>query len=256
MRIDKKLVEMGLFQTRTKAQDAIKNGYVYVNDKQILQSSFVYTDGKIDIIEEAYKYVSRGGYKLEKAIEYFKLDFKDSIVMDIGASTGGFTDCSLKHQAKKVIAIDVGSNQLDKSLKSDSRVLSLEQTNFLEIEDIYDNDYFVMDVSFISITKLLPKIKQMMNDKRKLITLIKPQFEAGKINFKNGVLNDKKKHEEILKEILNFASSLGFILKGITYSPIKGKSGNIEYLAYFANDGKSISVDIKRLVCDALTGVV
>lgn len=255
MRIDKKLVEDGFFETRTKAQEAISKGFVMVDGKVITQASFDASLGKITVMKDAIRYVSRGGYKLEKAILAFNLDFQDKIVVDIGASTGGFTDCAIKHGAKLVYAIDVGTMQLDTKLRQDNRVISLENTNFLDVSDEFNNDYFVMDVSFISITKLLPKIKEMLKG-RVLVTLIKPQFEAGRINFKNGVLHDRKKHEVILKEILEFSSSIGLVLRGITFSPIKGKSGNIEYLAYFKDEGKALSVDIKRLVCDAFNGVM
>lgn len=255
MRIDKKLVEDGLFSTRSKAQEAIKKGFVYVNGIQVLKANTDVEDEIIAVSDEANRFVSRGGYKLLKAIEAFNLDFNGKVIVDIGASTGGFTDCALKHGARLVYAIDVGTNQLDEALRANDKVISMENTNFLLVNDDFNNDYFVMDVSFISITKILPKIKEMMNN-RVLVTLIKPQFEAGKVSFKNGVLRDRKAHEEILKNVLAFSSDIGLILKGITYSPIKGKSGNIEYLAYFSNDGKALSVDIKRLVNDAFNGVI
>lgn len=255
MRLDKKLLEDGFFKTRNKASDAISKGLVSVNGKVILKASFNVEDEIIVIDDSAYKYISRGGYKLEKAISFFNLDFTNKVVVDIGSSTGGFTDCALKSGAKKVFSIDVGTDQLDESLRNDKRVISLENTNFLNVSDSFENDYFVMDVSFISITKLLPKIKEMLEN-RKLVTLIKPQFEAGKISFKNGILNDRKQHELIIKEILDFSKEIGLVLRGITYSPIKGKNGNIEYLALFENEGKSLSVDIKRLVSDAFNGVM
>lgn len=255
LRIDKELVRNGSFSSREKAQDAILKGLVLVNGSSVKASYEVKETDQITIDNLAYKFVSRGGYKLEKAIEFFNLDFKDKIVVDIGASTGGFTDCSLKHGAKMVYAIDVGTLQLDPSLKENPKVISMEQTNFLEVNESFNNDFFVMDVSFISITKLLSKIASMMNDEMTLVTLIKPQFEAGGIHFKNGVLNDMKKHEAILDSLFVFFERAGLILRGITYSPIQGKSGNIEYLACLKKQGKTLSVDIKRLVKEAFMGV-
>ncbi len=255
MRIDKYLVENAYFKSRNKASEAIDKQLVLVNGK-VINSSYDFKDtDELFINEEAYHYVSRGGYKLSHAIDTFKLDFENKVVVDIGSSTGGFTDCSLQRGASLVYSIDVGKDQLDESLKINKKVISLEETNFLETNDEFNNDYFVMDVSFISITKLLPKIKSMLKN-RGLVTLIKPQFEANGLKFKNGILKDRKIHEKIIKEVIEFSNAIGLILRGITVSPIKGKNGNIEYLAYFVDEGKSINVDIKRLVLEAFNGVI
>lgn len=238
MRIDLYLVDNGYYKSRELAKLAIDNGLVKVGGKVVTKPSFDYTKGLIEV-SEPLKFVSRGGYKLECAINSFYLDFKDKVIVDIGSSTGGFTDCSLQNGAKLVYAIDIGTDQLDPRLLTNDKVISMEQTNFLDIEAFDLNiDYYVSDVSFISIKKILEHLNEL--DAKDIIILIKPQFEVEmKFLNKNGVLKDRSKHFEILKDINNYINSLGYKIHKITPSPIKGKSGNIEYLAYVKRESNS-----------------
>ncbi|MBP5445158.1 MAG: TlyA family RNA methyltransferase [Acholeplasmatales bacterium] len=238
MRIDLYLVDNGYYKSRELAKLAIDNGLVKVDGKVVTKPSFDYTKGLIEV-SEPLKFVSRGGYKLECAINSFYLDFKDKVIVDIGSSTGGFTDCSLQNGAKLVYAIDIGTDQLDPRLLTNDKVISMEQTNFLDIEAFdLDIDYYVSDVSFISIKKILEHLNEL--DAKDIIILIKPQFEVEmKFLNKNGVLKDRSKHYEILKDINSYINSLGYKIHKITPSPIKGKSGNIEYLAYVKRESNS-----------------
>lgn len=233
MRIDTYLVANGFFDSRTKAQRAIQEGVVSINDKIQTKASFE-VDGteKIEIIAEVLPYVSQGGLKLEGAIKRFNLDFKDKVVLDIGASTGGFTDCSLQHGAKLVYAVDVGTNQLAPKLKTDKRVVSLENTNINLLPKLGDKiDIITMDVSFVSILKLLDALVYYLKEADYLVLLIKPQFEVGKIKLKNGVVKDKKLYFEVLERICNAFNAKGYFINKLIYSPIKGGSGNREFLA-------------------------
>ena len=238
MRIDLYLVDNGYYKSRELAKLAIDNGLVKVDGKVVTKPSFDYTKGLIEV-SEPLKFVSRGGYKLECAINSFYLDFKDKVIVDIGSSTGGFTDCSLQNGAKLVYAIDIGTDQLDPRLLTNDKVISMEQTNFLDIEAFdLDIDYYVSDVSFISIKKILEHLNEL--DAKDIIILIKPQFEVEmKFLNKNGVLKDRSKHYEILKDINSYINSLGYKIHKSTPSPIKGKSGNIEYLAYVKRESNS-----------------
>lgn len=248
MRLDLYLVEKNIVKTRTRAKDLILDGRVLVNGKIINKASFDVEDDIVSLAND-FKYVSRGGYKLEEAINKFNIDLSNMVIADIGSSTGGFTDCSLKNGARKVYSIDVGTNQLDESLKNDKRVISMEETNFLEVNGFDEAiDYYVMDVSFVSIKKILPHIKKLGG--LKIITLIKPQFEVGYKGTKTGIIKDKKTHIEIINDILSFIKDeLNLNVTGLTYSPIKGKSGNIEYLCYIGDKQKSF--DVKRIVEEA-----
>ena len=248
MRLDLYLVEKGYFKTRSRAQNEIKSGHVLVNNK-IEKSSFDVSDiDKIDIINPI-PYVSRGGLKLEKAIKVFNLDFKDKVVLDIGASTGGFTDCALKNGARLVYSVDVGSNQLDESLRNNSKVISYENTNILDT-DIKDHiDYLVMDVSFVSILHLTSAIKKYLDDNNKLICLIKPEFEAGMMN-KKGVIKDPNVHLTIVTNVINKLALEGLYVNELDYSPIKGGSGNIEYISVIETKRKA-RVDIKKVVLES-----
>ncbi len=246
MRIDLYLVDNGYYKSRELAKLSISKGLVKVDGKVITKPSFDYISGEIEV-ELPLKFVSRGGYKLECAINTFYLDFKDKIVVDIGSSTGGFTDCALQNGAKLVYAIDVGTDQLDSSLLINKKVISLEQTNFLDIEGFDTNiDYYVSDVSFISIKKILKHLNEL--DAKDIIILIKPQFEVDpSLLNKNGVLKDRSKHFDCLKDINSYINSIGYKIHKITPSPIKGKSGNIEYLAYVKRDSNS-SIDLYEVV--------
>lgn len=250
MRLDNYLVEKGYFITRNKAQQAIKNNRIKVNNLIINKSGYDINEKDIIEIEKVeYEFVSRGGYKLLKAIKEFNLDFNNKIVIDIGASTGGFSDCSIQFGAKKVYAIDVGSNQLDDTLKNNPKIISIENTNArdLNTDDYKDIDYIVMDLSFISITKLLDVLNNLLfNNNINLIVLIKPQFEVeNKFINKNGLVKNKEIHHEVINKIINSFKSHEIYLQKLTYSPIRGeKSGNIEYLAMF---NKNYNIDIDKI---------
>ncbi len=233
MRLDLFLVENNFFSSRNKAKEAIDNGSVMVNSKIIKKSSYDVTfEDKIEIKDNLNPYVSRGGLKLEAAIKSFYLDFKDKTIVDIGASTGGFTDCSLQFGAKKVYAIDVGTNQLSEELLNDSRVISLEQTNIKDIPYFPEKiDFFVMDVSFVSIEYLLPNISKFLTEDNALICLIKPQFEVGKIYMKNGIVKDRTTHIRILENVSLALKEYNLGIEKLMASPILGGSGNKEFLA-------------------------
>ena len=229
MRLDIFLVENGYFKSRSRAQDEIKSGHVLVNSKKAKSSLDVSDKDSIEIINPI-PYVSRGGLKLEKAIKVFNLDFTNKTILDIGASTGGFTDCALMHGAKKVFAVDVGKDQLDEKLRNDPRVINLEGTNILDTNIKEKIDYLVMDVSFVSIIHLVDAIKKYLNNDNKLVCLIKPEFEAG-IMVKKGVIRDKKLHFDILSKVKSELLANNLYISKIDVSPIKGGSGNIEFIS-------------------------
>ena len=242
MRLDNYLINKNYFQTRNKAQQAIKTNRIIVNGKVITKNGYEVSElDKIEIIPIEYEFVSRGGYKLLKAIKEFNLDFNDKVVIDLGASTGGFTDCSLKFNAKKVYAIDVGTDQLD-----------INPDNYLDI------DYIVMDVSFISVSKLIFKLKELLKEDVKLILLIKPQFEAMNENInKNGVVKNKDVHINIINKIKEEFLNESIYLNNLTYSPLKGeKSGNIEYLALFSLNNLNNNINIKEIVDEAYNKII
>ena len=247
-RIDVLLVEKGLFPTREKAKSSIMAGLIKVNGKTVDKAGTeIPVDAVLDVAGPAIPYVSRGGLKLEKAITEFTLNLDKAVVVDIGASTGGFTDCALQNGAAKVYAIDVGYGQLDWKLRQDSRVVSLERTNIRYLDNglIVDvPSHVTVDVSFISLTKVLPKISEILSSGGQVIALIKPQFEAGREKVgKKGVVRDPEVHVDVLKVVTAAAEKLGFIIKGLTYSPVKGPEGNIEYLCYMIKNKPDDSVD-------------
>lgn len=251
-RIDKELVIRKLIDSRSKAQEIIKNKCVFCNNKLIDKTSFIVEDNDDIKIKEnnVLRYVSRGGLKLEKALKEFNIDINNKNIMDIGASTGGFTDCALKFGAHIVKAIDVGSNLIHESLRNDKRVLLYENTNVKDIanEVFNDVDLIVCDVSFISLKLVIDKIATI-NSSFDLIFLIKPQFECGKEiarKYKGVVLN-KAIHLQIIDDLVNYFEKKGYYLNSLTFSPIKGGDGNIEYLAYFKAD-KTYSIDRKKIV--------
>lgn len=233
-RIDLVLMEKGYFSSRQKAKYAIEKGTVLVNGKIIEKvSKEIEEKDNIEIQGEALPFVSRGGLKLAKAIKHFALHLKDKIVMDIGASTGGFTDCMLQKGAKKVYAIDVGRDQLVEKLKNNSKVINLENTNVKDLkkEQFEKISFISVDVSFISLEQVLPKIAELLEEKGQAVVLVKPQFEAGKENInKNGVVKQPKIHQKVIEKIILLANDLKLKVKEIEYSPIKGPAGNIEYL--------------------------
>lgn len=247
-RLDLLLVEKGLFESRERARGTIMAGVVYINGERADKPGGKYPkDSLIEIKENPNPYVSRGGLKLEKALNEFKLDLNGKKALDIGASTGGFTDCMLKNGAAMVAAIDVGYGQLAWSLRQDSRVKCMERTNirYVKYDDIgFDADFSTVDVSFISLKKVLPVLKDLLTQSGEVVCLIKPQFEAGREKVgKHGVVRDPAVHSEVVADIICFAYNLGFTLKGITFSPIKGPEGNIEYLAYLSKDNSGCSID-------------
>lgn len=244
-RLDVYLVSNGLTKSRERAKELIDRAQVLVNGAPAKKAgqNILDTD-KIEITGEQNPYVSRGGLKLEKAILTFSLSLSGKTAMDIGASTGGFTDCMLKNGVLKVYAVDVGSGQLDPILLSDSRVINLEKTNirYLPQESAEKVDFISIDVSFISLMQVLPAAKAFLKAGGEIAALIKPQFEAGKKALnKKGVVKDKKVHLEVVKSVLSFAESVGLYAKGLTYSPVRGPEGNIEYLAIFSENAQDKS---------------
>lgn len=247
-RLDVLLVQQGLAQSREKAKAIIMSGNVFVNGQREDKAgaSFDETKIKIEVKGNSLKYVSRGGLKLEKAMTAFDISLLDKICMDIGASTGGFTDCMLQNGAIRVYAVDVGHGQLDWKLRSLEQVVCMEKTNFryMKPEDIPDKlDFASVDVSFISLTKILIPARNLLREDGHMVCLIKPQFEAGKDKVgKKGVVREPETHEEVISKIVDYADSIGFEVLGLEHSPIKGPEGNIEYLIYIGKR-KEISED-------------
>lgn len=237
-RLDVILVNLGYATSREKAKAIIMSGNVFIKGQREDKAGAVFEMDNLDIQvkENPLKYVSRGGLKLEKALHEFPIDLKGALCMDIGASTGGFTDCMLQNGASKVYSIDVGHGQLDWKLRNDERVVCLEKTNFRYVtrEQVPEEiDFASVDVSFISLKKILPVAHTLLKENGEMACLIKPQFEAGREKVgKKGVVRDKKVHEEVIEMILSFCISNGFDVLGLTYSPIKGPEGNIEYLTH------------------------
>lgn len=234
-RLDAELVVRGIARSRERAKEMIKSGAVTVNGKPVKKSSAEVTAEDVIESSEQELYVGRGALKLEKAAEYFALDFNGLRCLDIGASTGGFTEYMINHGAAVVYAVDVGHGQLAESLRSDSRVVNMENTDIrmVSAENIGGQaDFICADVSFISLTKILPKIAELLKSEGTAAVLIKPQFEAGKSDIgKKGIVKDRKVHLRILKELDGFMRLSGLMPVSCTYSPVKGGSGNIEYLA-------------------------
>ena len=248
VRLDLYLFENGFTESREKAKALIMSGIVYVNDqKELKPGRDIKSDDIVEVRGSTLKYVSRGGLKLEKAMQEFPIELKDCICMDIGASTGGFTDCMLQNGAKKVYSIDVGYGQLAWKLRSDERVVNLERTNFRYVthEQIpEDIDFASVDVSFISLKIILPVMYELLKDDGEAVCLIKPQFEAGREKVgKKGVVRDVNVHTEVIENIVSFASSQKFKVSGLSYSPVKGPEGNIEYLIYLKKSNEITSCD-------------
>ncbi|WP_340085091.1 TlyA family RNA methyltransferase [Siminovitchia sp. FSL H7-0308] len=242
-RLDLLLVERGLIETREKAKRAIMAGIVFTNETRLDKpGEKVEIDIPLTVKGNVIPYVSRGGLKLEKAIQQFQLNLKDKVLLDIGASTGGFTDCALQHGARLSYALDVGYNQLAWKLRQDERVVVMERTNFRYVTpDAFSikPDMAVIDVSFISLTLILPVLKNILVPKSDVIALIKPQFEAGKDQVgKKGIIRDAKIHEEVIIKIKEFAISEGYDVKNLAFSPITGGEGNIEFLIHLRYEGE------------------
>lgn len=240
-RLDALLMNRALFESRAKAQAAIMAGQVLVNEQKIDKPGTpVPPDASIRLLGNKLPYVSRGGLKLEKALKIFPISVKDKVVADIGASTGGFTDCALQNGATKVYAIDVGYGQLAWKLRNDERVINLERTNvrYLEKDSLPEQvDVATIDVAFISLDKILPAVYKILKAEGFVIALIKPQFEAGKENVgKKGVVRDASIHEQVINNVIDFAKEEGFGIAGLDFSPIKGPEGNIEYLLHLTKN--------------------
>ena len=255
-RLDVLLVEKGICTSRERAKTSIMAGLVYV-DGQKVDKAGEKVSVEADIVYKGEKmpYVSRGGFKLEKAIKEFNIDLTDTVCMDIGASTGGFTDCMLQNNAKKVFSVDVGYGQFAWKLRTDERVVCMERTNirYVTPEDIGEKlDFASIDVSFISLRTIMPAVKELLKDNGCVVALIKPQFEAGKDKVgKKGVVRDKAVHKEVVTNIVNFLIDNEFTVLGLSFSPIKGPEGNREYLVYFTKD-KERETDFKFDVIDQI----
>lgn len=240
-RLDVLLVKKGLAESREKAKAIIMSGIVYVdNNKEDKAGQTFNEDALIEVRGNTLRYVSRGGLKLEKAMNCFGVTLEGKIAMDVGASTGGFTDCMLQNGAVKVYSVDVGHGQLAWKLRNDERVVCMEKTNirYVTPDDVADKiDFASIDVSFISLKKVLPAVYDLLTDVGEVVCLIKPQFEAGREKVgKKGVVREQSVHVEVVDMIVSFAREMGFVTLDLSYSPIKGPEGNIEYLLYITRD--------------------
>lgn len=248
-RIDKILVDLGYFDSRERAKKNIMAGKVIVDNFVVDKpGSIISSESKIEVKEDEIPFVSRGGLKLDKSLKLWDIDLSDSVCMDIGASTGGFTDAMLQNGAKKVYSVDVGYGQLDWKLRNHPQVVNLERTNirYLEAESLADQiDFFSIDVSFISLKLVFPKLVEFGQDDFECVALIKPQFEVGKSEVgRNGVVKDKKIHEKAIQYAINYAKENDFHIRGLSYSPIKGPKGNIEFLMYLTRqEGTEVEPD-------------
>lgn len=256
MRIDIYLSENGYVKSRERAKTLVKAGQVQVNGVVVSKPSYnVPEEADVKITGEQLKYVGRGGLKLEKALSVFDINLENKICLDIGASTGGFTDCMLQNGASYVYAVDVGHDQLDETLANDKHVKNMERTNIRDLtpEDFVPNPSFIAtDVSFVSLKQILPKIKELLPENGEAVVLIKPQFEAGKAAIgKNGIVKDKKVHEKVLADIVSFCFSQQLEVKNLIHSPISGGDGNVEYLADVIEGTKNQNFDYKKIVSTA-----
>ena len=262
-RLDVLLVKRGLAESREKAKAVIMAGEVFVDDQREDKAGQTFpVSAGIEVRGKRMKYVSRGGYKLERALESFAIPLQEKTCMDVGSSTGGFTDCMLQNGARLVYAVDVGTNQLAWRLRQDERVRSMERTNirYVRPDDIGERvDFVSIDVAFISLTKVLAPVKALMKEDAGIVCLIKPQFEAGREKVgKKGVVRDPEVHVEVIRMVFAYAQELGFHILGLDHSPIRGPEGNIEYLLYMENGGEEEHIlpderekEIRRLVGQA-----
>lgn len=256
MRIDLYLAETGMVKSRELAKRLIKEGGVSLNGKTDIKPSAEVSDSDdIKIVAELPAYVGRGGYKLEKALDVFEIDVQGLVCADIGASTGGFTDCLLKRGAEYVYAVDVGHGQLDEKLIMDSRVKNMEGTNIRSVstEDFPREISFICaDVSFISITKVIPKLSEILSDNGRAVMLIKPQFESTRADIgKNGIVRSKKAHALAMKNAAAACEAAGLAVNGADYSPVQGGDGNTEYLLYAVKGGQSMMLDFDKIAEEA-----
>lgn len=247
-RLDVLLVKRGLAPSREKAKAIIMSGIVFVDNEREDKAGTTFDEKvNIEVRGKTLKYVSRGGLKLEKAMDVFGVKIEGKTCMDVGASTGGFTDCMLQNGAVKVYSVDVGHGQLAWKLVQDDRVICMDRTNIRyvtpdQIDDVLD--FASIDVSFISLTKVLLPVKNLLKENGQIVCLIKPQFEAGRENVgKKGVVRDKKVHVQVIEKVIEYAMSIGFKILNLDYSPVKGPEGNIEYLLYLQNNSEEPVVD-------------
>ncbi|OCT12437.1 RNA methyltransferase [Paenibacillus pectinilyticus] len=261
-RLDLLLLEQGYFESREKAKAAIMAGLVFADEEPVDKAGMKISRKAVLKVKGAlHPYVSRGGLKLEKALKLFEIDLQGAVMLDIGASTGGFTDCALQNGAASVYAVDVGYNQLDWSLRNDERVHVMERTNFryTKLEDLNGPrpTFASIDVSFISLRIILPPLKEILDHQGHVVALIKPQFEAGREKVgKSGVVRDTDVHIDVLTTVLSFAEELGFRLKGLTFSPITGGEGNIEFLAYWSSNDAEDSIAAPSTMKDLIAATV
>lgn len=260
-RLDVELVDRGLVQSRERAKVVIMEGLVYVNgQKSDKAGTPVKEDDRIEVRGETLRYVSRGGKKLEKAMQVVPVVLEGCTCMDIGASTGGFTDCMLQNGAVKVYAVDVGYGQLAWSLRTDERVVNLERTNirYITEEQVPQPvDFISVDVSFISLTLVLPVAYRLLKDGAQMVCLVKPQFEAGKDKVgKKGVVRDPQIHREVIRKVIDCAAELGFWVRGLDFSPIKGPEGNIEYLLFLQKPQQDALPPEETVAEEQIAGVV
>ena len=256
-RIDLLLVEQGFFDSREKAKRAIMAGIVH-NDHEIIDKpgTKVPVDMKLFVKGSVMPYVSRGGLKLEKALKYFDITMTDRVMVDIGSSTGGFTDCALQNKAKRVYAVDVGTNQRVWKLRNDPRVVVKEKTNFRHATtDLFEYELpniATIDVSFISLKLIFEPLKDILNDGDDIVALIKPQFEAGREDVgKKGIVKDAKIHQRVIENVISYANECQFSIQNLTYSPITGGEGNIEFLAHFKVGGTNSLLQVEQVVQEA-----
>jgi len=255
-RLDVRLAEEGHYPSREKARVAVMAGLIFVDgERSDKPGTMVKPESNIEIRGNSLIYVSRGGLKLEKAIKYFGLVLNNRVVLDVGASTGGFTDCALRHGARLVYAVDVGYGQLAWQLRNDNRVVVLERTNirYLTKESLPEiPDFATIDVAFISLSKVLPRVGELLAEEAEGVALVKPQFEAGRDKVgKKGVVRDPAVHVQVLDNVTALIAELGWLVGGLDYSPVTGPEGNIEFLIYFKKTGRQCDYSTKDLVAKA-----
>jgi 23S rRNA (cytidine1920-2'-O)/16S rRNA (cytidine1409-2'-O)-methyltransferase len=252
MRLDLLMLQKGLCESRGIAQSLIIQGRVKVNGRVVVKAGTAITEeSSVQVEESKRKYVSRGGHKLEHALDTFGINVEAKAAIDVGSSTGGFTDCLLKRGASRVYAVDVGKGQIDYALRNDGRVFCLEGKNarYLKEEDIGEPaDIITVDLSFISLALVFPSLKSLLPEEGCLIALVKPQFEAGRSKVKRGVVKEPDVHVEVLQHVLEAASHLSLRCDALTYSPLKGPAGNIEFLALFRHGDEALSAEIKQKI--------
>lgn len=251
-RLDVILVKRNLIESREKAKAVIMSGNVFVDGQREDKAGSTFAETvEIEVKGAPAKYVSRGGFKLEKAVEQYGVTLEDKMCMDVGSSTGGFTDCMLQNGARKVYAVDVGTNQLAWKLRQDERVVSMEKTNirYLEPGQIPDSmDFISIDVAFISLIKVLSPVRELLKDGGEIVCLIKPQFEAGREKVgKKGVVREQSVHIEVIEKVILYAVNIGFCVLNLDYSPIKGPEGNIEYLLHIRKSEKPFQIENTEL---------